>query len=100
MMPLCEVLASSAARARPKSVIVLAAFQKHVARLYVSMNDSAAMGCIQAIGYLQHHPGRLGCGKLAFTSPEVAQRFMQERHHEIEHASSLHFRFSGMIDGY
>jgi hypothetical protein len=51
--------------------------QEHIARLDISMNDSAAMGRIQTIGYLKHQPGRLGWGKLAFAAPEVAQRLMQ-----------------------
>jgi hypothetical protein len=46
--------------------------QEHVPRLDISMNDSAAMGRIQAVGYLHHQPGRLGWGKLALASPEVA----------------------------
>ena len=63
MMPLCEMLASSAARARPKSVIftlLRPAFEQHVARLDVAVDQVGRMGGGQPLGDLPADPQHLG----------------------------------------
>ena len=64
MMPLCEMLASSAARARPKSVIfdplLRPAFDQHVGRLDVAVDQVTRMGRGQPLGDLPADPQHLG----------------------------------------
>ncbi len=63
MIPLCEMLASSAARARPKSVIFtrcVPAFEQHVPRLDVAVDQVGGVGGGQPLGDLPADPHDLG----------------------------------------
>ena len=87
MMPLCEMLASSAARARPKSVIftlLLTAFEQHVARLDVAMDQVGRVGGGQPLGDLPADPQHLRHVERADPVEPLLERLAgDELHHQV-----------------
>ena len=86
-MPLCEMLASSAARARPKSVIfdlVRAAFEQDVARLDVAVDQVARVGRGQPLGDLPADPQHLGHVERTAPVESLLERLAgDELHHQV-----------------
>ena len=87
MMPLCEMLASSAARARPKSVILhpaLPAFEQHVARLDVAVDQVGGVGGGQPLGDLPADPQHLRHVERAGPVEPLLERLAgDELHHQV-----------------